>query len=487
MSTEAKSEVRDEDDRTTTPSPPPSTVDTDQSLFESDRFRPARLFPIGITVDEPVKAGLACKSRPRWRRRPVLQPSGLTLYHWEKVPDEEENQQQQADGVEARPSTSLTTDLPPKYARTFQGEEGLVPATLDQRTWVKIKEETDRRFKCTCSSSATTSKPVYTQEECQYLLEAAKTYGGYERWPVIVDRWITRCDSDLKTSHCPCRERFLKSLMYLMLVHLLSVERKDGIHAVNDAQQKSCSILATKYHKEYDDNRRIILEKQLSLDEGSRLHFRLNFRNLLRACQIPVTSKYGEFVDTVKGEHVTKSRKKRKREMKVGDGDPWLRPEYHMAADPSEVRAARSCSLFPPPVIGASLSTANIRHPLHYHVLMGQGGSLVNGNPRSGQNKQQDSAAKCIQSEINAVLSGMGFRQLQPQCRTPRTCRLFAVLCKKIEILAMLREIHAQRRLQVEDLHSEYTNLTQRIKLLSRAGTLQRSQAAQRARPRSGR
>ncbi|KAF4690363.1 hypothetical protein FOZ62_000095, partial [Perkinsus olseni] len=423
----------------------------------------------GLTVDDPIKAGLACKKKPRWRRRPVVQPNGLTTYHWEKVSDMDDGEQQ-SDGSEHRTNSVATTYLPARRARVFQGEEGLIPDVLDQRVWVKIKDEIEKRFKCTCTNSATSSKSLFTQEECQYLLEAAKVYGGHERWPVVVDRWITRCDSDLKANHCPCRERFLKSLMYVMLVHLLAIERKDGIHSISDAQHKSCSLLAAKYHKDYDDNRRQISEKQLNLDEGSRLHFRLNFRNLLRACQIPVTSKYAEFVDGVKGEHVTKSsRKKRKRE-----------------ADPSEIRAARSCSLFPPPVIGASLSTTNIRHPFHYHILMAQNGSLPNGTPRTGHSKH-DSAATCVQSEVSTILSAMGFPQLQPQCRTPRTSRLYAVLCKKIEILAMLREIHAQRRLQVEDLHAEYTNLTQRIKLLSRAGTLQRSQAAQRARPRSAR
>ncbi|EER05083.1 hypothetical protein Pmar_PMAR026517 [Perkinsus marinus ATCC 50983] len=241
-----------------------------------------------------------------------LQANGLTTYHWEKIPEVE--QEANTQNPEARENAGATAELPVKKAKPFMGEEGLMPDVLDQKIWVKIKEDVEKRFKCTCTHRTTTTKPLFTQEECQYLLEAAKVYGGHERWPVVVDRWVTRCDSDLNSNHCPCRERFLKSLMYTILVHLLALERKDGVHAMSDSQQKSCSLLAAKYHKDYDDNRRQILEKQLNLDEGSRLHFRLNFRNLLRACQIPVTSKYAEFVDGVKGESFTKSsRKKRKR------------------------------------------------------------------------------------------------------------------------------------------------------------------------------
>lgn len=45
-------------DRTTSPSPPPSIVDTDRSLFEGDRFRPARLFPIGESVGKVCPFGV---------------------------------------------------------------------------------------------------------------------------------------------------------------------------------------------------------------------------------------------------------------------------------------------------------------------------------------------------------------------------------------------------------------------------------------------
>ncbi|EER16841.1 hypothetical protein Pmar_PMAR023495, partial [Perkinsus marinus ATCC 50983] len=171
-----KSEPRDEDsfrDPTPSPSPPPSIVDTDQSLFEGDRFRPARLFPIGLTVDDPVKAGLACRqTKPRWRRRPVLQANGLTTYHWEKIPEVE--QEANAQNPEVRENAGATAELPVKKAKPFMGEEGLMPDVLDQKIWVKIKEDVEKRFKCTCTHRTTTTKPLFTQEECQYLLEAAK-------------------------------------------------------------------------------------------------------------------------------------------------------------------------------------------------------------------------------------------------------------------------------------------------------------------------
>lgn len=75
-----------------------------------------------------------------------LQANGLTTYHWEKIPEVE--QEANTQNPEARENAGATAELPVKKAKPFMGEEGLMPDVLDQKIWVKIKEDVEKRFKC---------------------------------------------------------------------------------------------------------------------------------------------------------------------------------------------------------------------------------------------------------------------------------------------------------------------------------------------------